>query len=193
VRLKQCLLNVLSNACKFTHAGRVTFSVTQERTDQGDSLLFRVRDTGIGLSDEQVARLFQPFTQLMLRPPESLAEPASDWPLQRNSARPWAAALSWKANSELVRRLPSSSRRAERRRNADRRDNKAVLPARRLRRQTSDPRNHLFELPTRRRKLSPTMRKPSTCSSKGISSRQVGLTGFEPVTCRRGDRSDLMI
>jgi len=63
VRLKQCLLNLLSNACKFTQNGVVTFSVTQERREAGSLVVFRVRDTGIGLSDDQVARLFQPFTQ----------------------------------------------------------------------------------------------------------------------------------
>ncbi len=63
MRLKQCLLNLLSNACKFTEAGVVTFTVTQERLSAGEMLLFRVQDTGIGLSAEQAARLFQPFTQ----------------------------------------------------------------------------------------------------------------------------------
>ena len=63
VRLKQCLLNLLSNACKFTREGTVSFSVTQERDESGDALLFRVRDTGVGLTEEQAAKLFQPFTQ----------------------------------------------------------------------------------------------------------------------------------
>ncbi len=62
-RLKQCLLNLLSNACKFTISGRVTMSVTQEPLEGRDWLMFRVRDTGIGLTEEQAARLFQPFTQ----------------------------------------------------------------------------------------------------------------------------------
>ena len=62
-RLKQCLLNLLSNACKFTEAGRVTFSVNQELIEAGHWMTFRVQDTGIGLTDEQAARLFQPFTQ----------------------------------------------------------------------------------------------------------------------------------
>ncbi len=63
VRLKQCLLNLLSNACKFTQSGTVNFTVHQESTGQRDDLIFRVTDTGIGLSDAQAARLFQPFTQ----------------------------------------------------------------------------------------------------------------------------------
>jgi len=69
LRLKQCLLNLLSNACKFTKDGRVTFSVRREMCEQGqqgergEAVLFRITDTGVGLSDEQIARLFLPFTQ----------------------------------------------------------------------------------------------------------------------------------
>jgi signal transduction histidine kinase len=63
IRLKQCLLNLLSNACKFTHHGRVTFTACSEAGESGEMLRFSVTDTGVGLSEEQVARLFQPFTQ----------------------------------------------------------------------------------------------------------------------------------
>lgn len=62
-RLKQCLLNLLSNACKFTDAGRVSFAVTQVTFEGRAWLSFCVRDTGIGLTAEQAGRLFQPFTQ----------------------------------------------------------------------------------------------------------------------------------
>jgi two-component system, sensor histidine kinase and response regulator len=62
-RLKQCLLNLLSNACKFTQAGDVEFSITQEHVDDKEYVTFRVADTGVGLADEQAARLFQPFSQ----------------------------------------------------------------------------------------------------------------------------------
>jgi len=63
LRLKQCLLNLLSNACKFTKGGRVTFSVRREERESGEAVLFRIADTGVGLSNEQIARLFLPFTQ----------------------------------------------------------------------------------------------------------------------------------
>ncbi|WP_254511594.1 sensor histidine kinase [Anatilimnocola floriformis] len=59
IRLKQCLLNLLSNACKFTRTGRVSLSVTQQR----EHVVLEVADTGIGLTPEQIGRLFQPFTQ----------------------------------------------------------------------------------------------------------------------------------
>ncbi len=54
-RLQQCLLNVLSNAAKFTDQGRVELRVAA-----GELV---VRDTGIGMSSEQLGRVFDPFTQ----------------------------------------------------------------------------------------------------------------------------------
>ena len=70
-RLKQCLFNLLSNAAKFTENGTITLGVTRLATGAtGDSsasgtdwMHFFVRDTGIGMTPEQVAKLFQPFTQ----------------------------------------------------------------------------------------------------------------------------------
>ncbi len=62
-KLKQCLLNLLSNAVKFSQQGDVTLSVRRERGYGGDMLCFAVRDTGIGMNSDQVARLFQPFMQ----------------------------------------------------------------------------------------------------------------------------------
>ncbi|WP_341915532.1 ATP-binding protein, partial [Ferrovibrio terrae] len=58
-RLRQILLNLGGNAIKFTEHGHVYLRVSA----QGDHLRFAVRDTGIGLSDEQRAKLFRPFVQ----------------------------------------------------------------------------------------------------------------------------------
>ena len=64
LRLGQILLNYANNAVKFTEAGEVLVSVrASERSERGVLLHFRVRDTGIGLTREQMDRLFQSFTQ----------------------------------------------------------------------------------------------------------------------------------
>jgi CheY-like chemotaxis protein len=59
-KLKQCLLNVLSNGSKFTQHGRLTLAV--ERTDRA-MIQIAISDTGIGMSEEQLGRLFQAFSQ----------------------------------------------------------------------------------------------------------------------------------
>jgi PAS domain S-box-containing protein len=62
-KLRQCLINLLSNAAKFTEGGRITLSAHRQTDEAGDSLVFAVSDTGIGMSEEQLARLFQRFGQ----------------------------------------------------------------------------------------------------------------------------------
>ncbi len=61
-RLRQCLLNLLSNACKFTEGGVVRLSARRE-TGAGEALVFSISDTGLGMSPAQVAKLFKPFVQ----------------------------------------------------------------------------------------------------------------------------------
>ncbi|MGE5147449.1 MAG: ATP-binding protein, partial [Candidatus Eiseniibacteriota bacterium] len=64
VRVRQVLLNLMSNAIKFTEHGHVALSVRVERRDaERTAMCFEIADTGIGMSDDQIARLFQPFTQ----------------------------------------------------------------------------------------------------------------------------------
>jgi signal transduction histidine kinase len=58
-RLRQILLNLLSNAVKFTERGEVVLTVTAE----AEALHITVRDTGIGLSEAGLAKLFQSFSQ----------------------------------------------------------------------------------------------------------------------------------
>ncbi|MFN7973660.1 MAG: two-component regulator propeller domain-containing protein [Acidobacteriota bacterium] len=58
-RLKQVLMNLLSNACKFTERGDVTLAARREN----GRVRFDVADTGIGMTAEQLGKLFQPFTQ----------------------------------------------------------------------------------------------------------------------------------
>src|SRR3569833_2974746 len=64
LRLKQVLSNLVSNALKFTHAGEIAINVKVQDISGGNlKLLFEVKDTGIGISDDKIARLFQPFSQ----------------------------------------------------------------------------------------------------------------------------------
>jgi signal transduction histidine kinase len=89
-RVKQILLNILTNAAKFTHQGKITLSVCRETrsffpsvvnsrasnsdTDDhnleyqslqfSDWMIFKVSDTGIGMSAEQIKKIFQPFSQV---------------------------------------------------------------------------------------------------------------------------------
>ena len=62
-KLKQILLNLLSNASKFTENGEVSLRVSREVDADGNGIVFRVRDSGIGMTPEQSAKLFQAFTQ----------------------------------------------------------------------------------------------------------------------------------
>ena len=73
-RLRQVLLNLLENAVKFTSQGQVVFkvssvtdnslSVIDQGTEQKQSILFEIEDTGIGISSQHLAKIFQPFEQL---------------------------------------------------------------------------------------------------------------------------------
>lgn len=63
LRLTQCLLNLLSNAAKFTTDGIIGLSARRESGSGQDWLTFAVTDTGCGMSPEQLARIFEPFVQ----------------------------------------------------------------------------------------------------------------------------------
>jgi signal transduction histidine kinase/DNA-binding response OmpR family regulator/PAS domain-containing protein len=62
-KLRQSLLNLLSNAAKFTDGGRITLAARRIADGDGDRLQFVVGDTGIGMTPEQLGRLFQAFSQ----------------------------------------------------------------------------------------------------------------------------------
>jgi CheY-like chemotaxis protein/anti-sigma regulatory factor (Ser/Thr protein kinase) len=57
------MLNLLSNACKFTDQGEVSLTVSAEGKREREALVFTVKDTGIGMSPDQLAKLFQDFSQ----------------------------------------------------------------------------------------------------------------------------------
>src|SRR5688572_17860370 len=62
-KVRQGLFNLVSNATKFTHGGQIKVEAERQGMDGTDWIMFRVSDTGIGLSAEQILRLFQSFTQ----------------------------------------------------------------------------------------------------------------------------------
>ena len=62
-KVRQTLFNLLSNASKFTEHGTITLAVTRETGAGGGWVTFRVRDSGIGMTPEQMEKLFQEFSQ----------------------------------------------------------------------------------------------------------------------------------
>ena len=63
-KVKQSLINLLSNAAKFTQNGEIGLAVTRQAAPSGDThVLFKVSDNGIGMTEEQMGRLFQAFAQ----------------------------------------------------------------------------------------------------------------------------------
>ncbi|WP_353571843.1 PAS domain S-box protein [Candidatus Albibeggiatoa sp. nov. BB20] len=63
IGLKQCLINLLTNADKFTEHGNIWFSVSKILINSDAWIQFEIRDTGIGIKAEQIDDLFKPFTQ----------------------------------------------------------------------------------------------------------------------------------
>ena len=63
IKVRQILLNLLSNACKFTERGRIALEVSREEKTAGSTIVFRVTDSGIGMTEIQIAKLFEAFTQ----------------------------------------------------------------------------------------------------------------------------------
>jgi PAS domain S-box-containing protein len=62
-KVRQTLFNLLSNACKFTRNGTITLAALRDTDEAGDWIEFQVRDTGIGMTPEQQAKVFEAFTQ----------------------------------------------------------------------------------------------------------------------------------
>ncbi|MBQ3649792.1 MAG: response regulator [Treponema sp.] len=65
IRVKQCMLNLLTNAAKYTDAGTITMTMDYETKDENTiDLIFRVKDTGIGIKQEDIPKLFTVFERL---------------------------------------------------------------------------------------------------------------------------------
>ena len=63
MRLRQALLNLMSNANKFTERGTITIDAHHRQENGGDWITLAVTDTGIGMTPEQMGKLFQEFSQ----------------------------------------------------------------------------------------------------------------------------------
>src|SRR6266581_2132799 len=91
-RLRQVLMNLIGNAIKFTEQGEVDVSTTVvQRDGDGAAVQFRVRDTGIGISEQQLGTIFQEFTQ-------------ADASLRRDGTRPRDLAAPGSADGRRARR-----------------------------------------------------------------------------------------
>jgi len=62
-KVRQCLLNLLSNSSKFTEQGTISLKISRETLEGQDWIKFAVSDTGIGMTEEQMSGLFQAFAQ----------------------------------------------------------------------------------------------------------------------------------
>ncbi|MGN1119419.1 MAG: sensor histidine kinase [Oscillospiraceae bacterium] len=63
-RIRQVIINLMTNAIKFTERGSVTLTVSQTRQDYGINLFVSVKDTGIGITEENIEKLFTSFRQV---------------------------------------------------------------------------------------------------------------------------------
>jgi signal transduction histidine kinase len=92
-KVRQALFNLLSNACKFTERGTVSLAVARESQDGQEWMVFGVTDTGIGMTAEQLARLFEAFSQAATSRSRarragaapSLSGSPHEWPSRRRS------------------------------------------------------------------------------------------------------------
>ncbi len=64
VKLFQILINLLGNACKFTENGSISLTVVRETMDGKDWILWKIQDTGIGMNESDISKLFRPFSQV---------------------------------------------------------------------------------------------------------------------------------
>ena len=95
-RIRQVLLNLVSNAVKFTAHGLVVVSarVTPSQSD-GVTVEWAVRDTGIGIAPERSRHCFRRSPRRTVRSPAGSADPAWDWRSASGWSSRWAARSSW--------------------------------------------------------------------------------------------------
>ena len=86
-KVRQTLFNLLSNASKFTQQGTITLKVARRTEDGQDWVSYSVADTGIGMTAEQMGRLFRPFSQADASTSRQYGALDSGWPSVGASAR----------------------------------------------------------------------------------------------------------
>ncbi len=64
IRIRQVIINLLTNAIKFTHEGGVLFQIHARKESYGVNLIFTIRDSGIGIKEENMDKIFQSFSQV---------------------------------------------------------------------------------------------------------------------------------
>ncbi len=106
LRLRQVLLNLISNAVKFTHYGSIEYGVSLKNEQ---TLEFYVRDSGAGILPDQQELIFQPFQRSESLSWKTRAEPASGWPSQKNWLRKWTAHCGLSRKSAKTMAVPSIS------------------------------------------------------------------------------------
>lgn len=64
IRIRQVIINILTNAIKFTHQGGVLFKIHARKESYGVNLIFTIKDSGIGIKEENLDKIFQSFSQV---------------------------------------------------------------------------------------------------------------------------------
>jgi len=116
-RLRQVLLNLLSNAAKFTEAGSVRLLLRREWTDELEWIVFDLTDTGIGMSEEHLQGLFVEFVQADSSTTRRFGGTGLGLAISRHLCRMMGGDISVRstlgAGSQFVVRLPVTSRKGE--------------------------------------------------------------------------------
>jgi len=111
------LLNLLSNAAKFTEAGRVRLLIRRERTEALEWIVFDLSDTGIGMSGKQLQGLFVEFVQADSSTTRRFGGTGLGLAISRHLCRMLGGDISVRstlgAGSQFVVRLPVTSRKIE--------------------------------------------------------------------------------
>ena len=111
LRVRQVLLNLLSNACKFTERGQVVVRARREQGPGQEWLVFQVTDTGIGIPGELVAKLFQEFFQADSSHTRRAGGTGLGLAISRRFCDIWVARLPSRARKASGRSSPSVSLR----------------------------------------------------------------------------------